>query len=53
MLLQSYYQQEITKTCKNVLVKDLKDWDIGMNIKQKAKTKARQASINIFLNVTW
>ena len=38
MYLSSFYQQK-TKNFQNVLTKDLKDVDIGMNIKQKSEKK--------------
>ena len=53
MYLSSFYQQKTIKNFQNVLTKDLKDVDIGMNIKQKLETKKkkkRQMSIDIFLN---
>ena len=50
MYLSSLYQQKTIKNFQNVLTKDLKDVDIGMNIKQKSEKKKRQMSIDIFLN---
>ena len=53
MYLSSFYQQKTIKNFQNVLAKDLKDVDIGMNIKQKIEKKnkkKRQMSIDIFLN---
>ena len=54
MYLSSFYQQKTIKNFQNVLTKDLKDVDIGMNIKQKLekkkKKKKRQMCIDIFLN---
>ena len=51
MYLSSFYQQKTIKNFQNVLTKDLKDIDFGMNIKQKSeKKKIRQMSIDIFLN---
>ena len=39
MYLSSFYQQKTIKNFQNVLTKDLKDVDIGMNIKQKSEKK--------------
>ena len=50
MYLSSLYQQKTIKNFQNVLTKDLKDVDIGMNIKQKSEKKIQQMSIDIFLN---
>ena len=51
MYLSPFYQQKTIKNFQNVLTKDLKDIDFGMNIKQKSeKKKIRQMSIDIFLN---
>ena len=43
------YQEETIKSCKNLLVKDLKDQFIGMNIKQKVRIKIKM-NIGIFRN---
>ena len=48
--LYSLYQEEITKNYQNFLANNLKDQCIGMNIKQKVRTKIRQMSIDIFFN---
>ena len=37
------------KNCQNALEKDLKDWCIGINMKQKARTKIRQIEVNRLL----
>ena len=39
MFLSSLYQPKIIKDNQNVFVKDLKDYFIGMNIKQKVRMK--------------
>ena len=43
------YQEETIKSCKNLLVKDLKDQFIRMNIKQKVRIKIKM-NIGIFRN---
>ena len=43
------YQEKTIKSCKNLLVKDLKDQFIGMNIKQKVRIKIKM-NIGIFSN---
>ena len=50
IFLSSLYQQRTIKTHKNVLANDLKNWCIGMNIKQKVRIKIQQASTDILLN---
>ena len=42
MYLSSFYQQKTIKNFQNVLAKDLKDVDIGMNIKQKIEKKKQK-----------
>ena len=44
MSRKSLYQQRTIKNYQNVLAKDLKDWCIGMNIKQKVKINIQQTS---------
>ena len=42
--LSSLYHQKTTKNYQNFLVKDLKDKCLGMNIKQRVRTKIPQTS---------
>ena len=41
MYLSPFYQQKTIKNFQNVLTKDLKDIDFGMNIKQKSEKKKK------------
>ena len=52
MSLLSLHQQKTIKTIKTFLAKDLKDQYIGMNIKQKIRTKIQQTIAEGFLNQT-
>ena len=46
---EELYQQKTIKNYQNFLVKDLKYPFIGMNIKQKARTKIQQMNIDTLL----
>ena len=48
--LLQLYQQETIKSYENFLSNNLKDHFIGINIKQKVRTKKQQININIFSN---
>ena len=52
MSLLSLHQQKTIKTIKTFLAKDLKYQYIGMNIKQKMRTKIQQTIAEAFLNQT-
>ena len=46
---EELYQQKTIENYQNFLVKDLKYHFIGMNIKQKARTKIQQMNIDTLL----
>ena len=48
--LLDFYQQETIKNYQNFMAKDLKDDFIGMNIKEKVRTKLRQMCLDILSN---
>ena len=50
--LSSLQQQKSIKNHQNFLAKDLKDQNIGMNIKEKIRIKTRQINIDISSNKT-
>ena len=50
--LPSLYQQMTTNKYQNFLVKDLKDWFIGMNIKQTEKRRIQQIVRDILMTQT-
>ena len=50
MFLQDFYQQETIKNYQNFIAKDLKVDFIGMNIKEKVRTKLRQMCLDILSN---
>ena len=49
MFLLSFYELKAIENCLNFLAKDLKDQFIGMNIKQKLRTKITTNEYRYFL----